>query len=171
MSWHTSGILVHADHTADPIKLLSELGFREAKEPGEEPITFEEATSLMALGEAGLGASVGLVDGWTSIWGPFLNGEPEALARLSRGGDVVTVILEGASGTRGFELYRGGRLRRRWLEQAGEVIENKGEPLAEERESRDSGEEGEGLVLDLVERLALPIDHLGTVEYTTYRMT
>lgn len=173
MSWHTSGILIHADHTGDPVDLLAELGFAGAEPADADPIAFDEAISMMMLGEldGGLGASLAIVDGWTSLWGPLLVGDEEALARLSRAGDVVTVILEGASGTYGFELYREGHPLRRWLEQAGQVILDEGEPLNEERDSRDSGKDGEGLILDLLERLALPIERLDAVEYTTYRVS
>lgn len=171
MSWHTSGILIHDEHADDPVGLLVELGFTGAEEVDADPISFDEATSLMVLGGLDLGVSVAAVDGWTALWGPLLIGDEKALTRLSRAGDVVTVILEGASGTYGFGLYREGRPLRRWLEQAGQVILDEGEPLDEERESRDSGEDGEGLILDLLQRLALPIDRLDAVEYTTYRVS
>lgn len=173
MSWHTSGILIHADHADDPIGLLTELGFGEAEEADEGSVSFDEATSMMVLGELDgrMGASLATIDGWTSLWGPLLVADEEALARLSQVGDVVTVLLEGASGTYGFEFYREGRALRRWLEQAGQVILDEGESLGEEREIRDSGMGGEALILGILQRLALSIDRLDAVQYTTYRVS
>src|ERR1700722_1852846 len=88
------------------------------------PIEFEAATSIEVLEalEGGLGAAVASVEGWVSIWGPFLVADSDAVAHLSKGGTALTFILEGASGTAGFEWFRDGILIRRWLVQEGEII-------------------------------------------------
>ncbi len=172
MSLHTSGILIHADHPDDPVGLPGELGFAGAEEADAGSVSFDEAPSVSILDEFddSLGASLATVDGGTSLRGPMLNADDGALARHSGAGDVVTVMLEGASGTSGFELYRGGRLWRRRREQAGQVLHDQGEHPAEEREGRRAGKDREGLVLDLPGRLALPIGRLDEPESTRYRL-
>ena len=167
MSWHTSALLIRADHLPGHAFLLGRLGFAGATEVG--PIDFDAATSVMVLDEleGGLGAAVAAVGGWVSIWGPFLVADPVALADLSRGGSALTLMLEGASGTAGFEWFRNGRLRRRWLVQAGDVIHDEGEPLPEEAEVPD---DPEARVLALLGRLALSVDVLADAEYILYRL-
>jgi hypothetical protein len=168
MSWHTSAILIKADQLPGPAFLLGRLGFPGATEVG--PIDFDSATSVEVLGdlEGGLGAAVAAVDGWVSIWGPFLVADPDAVAHLSSGGAALTLMLEGASGTAGFEWFRDGTLRRRWLAQAGDVIHDEGDPLPEEEDAPD--DDHEGRVLYLLDRLALPLGSLGDVEYTLFRL-
>lgn len=167
MSWHSSAILIRSDDLPGAAFLLGRLGFPGATEAGS--IDFDAATSAGVLDdlEGGLGAAVATVDGWVSIWGPLLAADPVAVADLSRGGAALTLTLEGASGTAGFEWFRDGALRRRWLVQAGAVLDDEGEPLAEEAEAPDGYPEGR--VLDLLERLVLPVGRLGAVEYTLYR--
>jgi hypothetical protein len=167
MSWHTSAILILADHLPGHAFLLGRLGFPGATEIG--PIDFDTATSVEVLDdlEGWLGAAVASVDGWVSIWGPFLAADPDAVTRLSRGGAALTLMLEGASGTAGFEWFRDGTLLRRWLVQAGEIIHDEGDPLPEEGEDPD--DDLEGRVLHLLGRLAPSLGRLDAVEYTLYR--
>jgi hypothetical protein len=165
MSWHTSAILIRSDHLPGPAFLLGQLGFPGATEVG--PIDFDSATSITVLDdlEGGLGAALASVDGWVSIWGPFLVADPDAVAHLSRGGAALTLILEGASCTAGFEWFRDGSLRRRWLVQADAVIHDEGDPLPEEEDAPD---DRESRVLYLLGRLALSVGALGDVDYTLY---
>ena len=132
MSWHSSAILIQAESPPDDALLLGLLGFPGATEIG--PIDFDTATSIEVLEalEGGTGAAVALVQGWVSIWGPFLVADADAVARLSKGGAALTLILEGASGTAGFEWFRDGSLLRRWLVQEGNIISAEGDPLPEE---------------------------------------
>ena len=165
MSWHTGAILIRSDDLPGFPFLLGRLGFPGATEA--RPIDFDSATSATVLDdEGGLGAAAARVDGWASIWGPMLVADPIALAELSRGGAAMTLLLEGASGTAGFEWFVDGELRRRWLVQAGELIEDEGEPLPEEA---DAPLDDEGRALHLLDRLALPVERLGAVDYTLYR--
>lgn len=168
MSWHTSAILIRAEHLPGRPFLLGRLGFPGATEVG--PIDFDAATSIGLLDDDHEGegvAAVASVDGWVSIWGPFLAADPDALADFSRGGAALTLILEGVSGTAGFEWFLDGTLLRRWLVQADDVVEDEGDPLPEEEES--PADDPEGRVLDLLGRLALPVGRLGEAEYTLYR--
>ncbi len=166
MSWHTGAILIRSDDLPGFPFLLGRLGFPGATE--DRPIDFDSATSLMAIDdlEGGLGAAAAKVDGWASIWGPMVVADPIALAELSRGGAAMTLLLEGASGTAGFEWFVDGVLRRRWLVQSGEMIEDAGEPLPEEADAPD--DDPEGRALHLLGRLALPVERLGAVDYTLY---
>jgi hypothetical protein len=167
MSWHTSAILIRSDHLPGSALLLGQLGFPGATEVG--PIDFDAATSVEVLDdlEGGLGAAVASVDGWVSICGPFLAADPDAAAHLSRGGAALTLMLEGASGTAGFEWFRDGHLLRRWLVQSGEVIDDEGDPLPEEAEAPD--DDHEARVLYLLGRLALSVGALGDADYTLYQ--
>ncbi len=167
MSWHTSAILIRSDELPGRPFLLGRLGFPGATEDG--PIGFGAATSAGALDDpdGGLGAAVASVDGWVAIWGPFLIADPDSLADYSRGGAALTVMLEGATGTAGFEWFLDGTLRRRWLMQEGAVIEDEGEPLPEEDGTTD--DDPEGRVLHLLGRLAVPVERLGEAEYSLYR--
>jgi hypothetical protein len=166
MSWHSSAILIRAERLSDHALLLDSLGFPGATEIG--PIDFDTATSVQVFDalEGGLGAAVASVDGWVSIWGPFLVADPDAMARLSSGGSALTLILEGASGTAGFEWFRDGALRRRWLDQGGDLIHDEGDPLPEEDGAPTNDREGR--VLFLLQRLTLPLGSLADAEYTLY---
>jgi hypothetical protein len=166
MSWHSSAILIRAESPPGDPFLLGLLGFPGATEVG--PIDFDTATSVQVFDalEGGLGAAVGMVDGWASIWGPLLVADPDAVGHLSRGGTALTLMLEGASGTAGFEWFRDGTLLRRWLVQ-GDLIHDEGDPLREEREA--PANDHEGRVLFLLERLALPLGTLAGASYTLYR--
>jgi hypothetical protein len=166
VSWHTSAILIRSDHLPGPALLLGQLGFPGATEVG--PIDFDSATSVTVLDdlEGGHGAALASVDGWVSIWGPFLVAEPDAVAHLSRGGAALTLILEGASGTAGFEWFRDGHLLRRWLVQSDDMIHDEGDPLPEEEDAPD---DREARVLNLLGRLVLSVGALDGVEYTLYR--
>jgi hypothetical protein len=168
MSWHTSAILIRSESPPDHVLLLGQLGFPGATEIG--PIDFEEATSIGIFDTLGdrLGAAVASVDGWISIWGPLLVADSDAVADLSRGGAALTLILEGASGTAGFEWFRDGTLLRRWLVQGGDFIHDEGDPLAEE--SAASTYDPEGRVLFLLERLAVPLMRLDAAAYTLYSL-
>ncbi len=99
MSWHSCAIMIHADRSGDIVGLLDEIGFPGAHRVGST--SFDEATSISIFGEFGdgPGAAVATIDGWTSIWGPILYGDTDALARISRDADVFTLLLEGASGS------------------------------------------------------------------------
>jgi hypothetical protein len=165
MSWHTSAILIQSDQLPGPAFLLGQLGFPGATEVG--PIDFDSATSVTVLDdlEGGLGAAVASVEGWVSIWGPFLAADPAALADLSRGGAALTLILEGASGTAGFEWFRDGILLRSWLVQ-GDLVHEEGDPLPEESRAPS---DPEGRVLDLLGRLVLPLERIEGAEYILYQ--
>jgi hypothetical protein len=169
MSWHSSGILIQADSLPGDPFLLGLLGFPGAKEIG--PIDFDTATSLEVLNalEGDLGAAVARVEGWTSIWGPLLAADSDALSRLSAGGAVLTLMLEGASGTAGFEWFRDSTLLRRWFVQEGIIIADEGEPLPEEAEAATKGDEYR--VLSLLQQLVLPLSVLDDAQYTLYRFS
>ncbi len=166
MSWHTSAILIRAEDLPGHAFLLGRLGFPGATEIG--PIDFEGATSIGVFDmlEGSLGAAVASVDGWISIWGPFLVADSDAVAHLSRGGAALSLMLEGASGTAGFEWFRDGTLLRRWLVQGSDVIHDEGDPLPEESHAPTGDREGR--VLFLLQRLALPLRALDGAEYTLY---
>ena len=168
MSWHSSAILIQAESLPGDAFLLGLLGFPGALEFG--PIDFDSATSTAVLEalEGSLGAAVASVEGWVSIWGPLLFADSDALARLSRGGAAMTLMLEGASGTAGFDWYRDGILLRRWLVQEGNVIHDEGDPLPEESEA--ALDDDESRVLLLLERLVLPLGALADAQYTLYRL-
>ena len=79
----------------------------------------------------------------------------------------MTLILEGASGTAGFEWFRDGTLLRRWLVQEGQIMQDEGDPLPEEDGA--PADDPEARVLLVLERLALSLGTLDSVEYTLYR--
>ena len=164
MSWHTSAILLKTENPPGDAFLLGLLGFPGATEIG--PIDFDAATSfeILELLEGGMGAAVASIEGWVSIWGPFLVPDSDALAHLSRGGAALTLVLEGASGTAGFDWFHDGDLLRRWLVQGGKVIQDEGDPLPEETDT-----DPEARVLHLLDQLALPIGGLASPQYTLYR--
>ena len=167
MSWHASAILIGVDRANDIVGFLEELGF-----PGAQylhSVSFDEATAIADY-DGSLGLAVATVDGWTSIWGPFLMADSEALTRLSREGPVFTLILEGASGTYGFEWYRDGCRVREWMEQGGEIHSEDGEPLAEEVEVFRNSDDGERRILELMERLTIPFGRLASVQYDAYQL-
>ncbi len=169
MSWHSSAILIQTESPPGDAFLLGLLGFPGATETG--PIDFETATSVEVLEdlEGGLGAAVARVDGWVSIWGPFLVADSDAVARLSSGGAALTLILEGATGTAGFEWFRDGSLLRRWSVSEGDVIHDEGDPLSEENGGlTDDPEPG---ILLLLERLVRPLEVLADAQYTLYRFS
>jgi hypothetical protein len=167
MSWHSSAILIRAESPPGDALLLGLLGFPGAVEIG--PIDFEAATSMEILEalEGGTGAAVASVEGWVSIWGPFLVADSDAVAHLSRGGAALTLILEGASGTAGFEWFHDGSLLRRWFAQGGEILQDEGDLLPEERDADD--DDHESRVLHLIEQLTLPLGILAQPQYALYR--
>jgi hypothetical protein len=96
MSWHTSAILIGVDRASDIVGFLEELGF-----PGAQyldSVSFDEATAVADF-DGSLRLAVATVDGWTSIWGPFLTADQNALSRISNEGPIFTLILEGSTGT------------------------------------------------------------------------
>jgi hypothetical protein len=169
VSWHTSAVLIGVDRSSSLPGFLDELGFPGATRV--RSVSFEEASGL-GDPDGPLTLAVATVDGWTSIWGPLLIADGEALLRASRLGPVFTLILEGASGTSSFELYRDGSRVRLRLEQGGEVLKEEGEPLAEEREAFGEDDDGDGEqgILNLMEALTLPFDRLSSVEYDLYEL-
>ena len=167
MSWHTSAVLIGLDRSGDVPAFLDELGF-----PGAvflRSVDFEEATGLGDMGSA-LTVAVAVVDGWTALWGPILVADQDALVRASQQGLALTLIMEGASDTYGFELFRDGAKVRGWLEQAGQIIHDVGDPLPEELEVVDRSDHWETRLLRLVERVAVPIEHLSQAEYDLYEL-
>jgi hypothetical protein len=96
----------------------------------------------------------------------MLVADPDAVGHLSKGGAAFTLMLEGASGTAGFEWFRDGTLLRRWLAQ-GDLIHDEGDPLPEESEA--PADDHESRVLFLLERLTLPLATLAGASYTLYR--
>lgn len=167
MSWHTSAVLIGVDRSGDVPELLEELGF-----PGAaflKSVDFEEATALGGLGSA-LTVAVAVVDGWTALWGPILVADQDALLRASEQGLALTLIMEGASDTYGFELFRDGAKVRGWLEQAGQIIYDAGEPLPEELEVLEDFDRWETRLLRLVERVSVPIQRLSGAEYDLYEL-
>ncbi|WP_165071804.1 hypothetical protein [Paludisphaera rhizosphaerae] len=167
MSWHTSAVLIGVDRSGDVPAFLEELGF-----PGAvylRSVDFEEATGLGDFGSA-LTVAVATVDGWTALWGPILVADQEALLRASELGPALTLIMEGASDTYGFELFRDGAKVRGRLEQAGQIIYDEGEPLSEELEVVDDPADWETRLFDLMGRVAVPIERLSEVEYDLYEL-
>jgi hypothetical protein len=167
MSWHTSGIMIQVDRSDNIPILLDELGFPGAEYIG--PISFDDATSVFDF-SGSLGLSVATVDGWTSIWGPIVVADEDALVSLSRQGRVFTCIMEGASGTYSFAVYENGSRLRQWMEQEGKVYGEEGEPLVEELEIFARTDDREGRILLLLEALTLPLGRLSDINYDSYRL-
>ncbi|SIO65145.1 hypothetical protein SAMN05444166_7603 [Singulisphaera sp. GP187] len=167
MSWHSSAVLIGVDRASDIVGLLEELGF-----PGAHylhSVSFDEATSVGDF-DGSLTLAVAIVDGWTSIWGPFLTADQNALSRISKEGPVFTLILEGSTGTHGFEFFRDGSRVRERMEQEGEGRSEVGEPLAEELELFRNSDDGERSILDLMGKLTIPFDRLSSVNYDVYEL-
>jgi hypothetical protein len=159
MSWHNRAILIRAEHRPGQAFSPAQLGFPGAAEIGR--IDFDAATSVAFFDElqGGLGAAVASMGGRVSIWGPLLVADPDAVGRLARGGSALTPVLDGASGTAGFEWFRDGALLRRWLVQ-GDVINDEGGRLLEE--DLAPADDTEGRVLFRLQRLVRPLGALST---------
>jgi hypothetical protein len=167
MSWHTSAVLIGVDRADNIVGFLEELGFSGAQYI--DTVSFDAATTVADF-DGSLRLAVATVDGWTSIWGPFLAAEPNALSRISREGPIFTLILEGATGTYGFELFRDGFKVRERMEQGGNVYSEAGEPLAEELEVFQSFDSGELRMLELMEKLTIPFARLSSARYDLYQL-
>jgi hypothetical protein len=167
MSWHTSAVLIGIDRASNIVGFLEELGF-----PGAQyldSVSFDEATAVADF-DGSLALAVATIDGWTSIWGPFLTADQDALLRISKEGPILTLVLEGTTGTYGFEYYRGGSRVRERMEQEGEIHSEEGEPLAEELEVFRNSDDGERRILYLMEKLTIPFDRLSSVKYDVYQL-
>ena len=106
MSWHTNGVLIHADYSRDIPGLLKKLGI-EGAEKLDETVSFEDATSSEMESLA-----VGCVDGWTCLFSSvaiFLIDDDE-LAKIAKKADVFTLTLEGSSGYPGVDYATSPRL-------------------------------------------------------------
>ncbi|WP_165250466.1 hypothetical protein [Paludisphaera soli] len=167
MSWHTSAVLIGVDRSDGMAEFLEELGFPEARRV--RSVSFQEASGF-GDADGPLTVAVATVDGWTSIWGPLLVADGEALLRASRQAPVFTLIMEGGSGTYSFEWYRDGSRVRLWLAQRGEVLREEGEPLAEERETLGDDGDGEQRILKLMDSLTVPFERLASAEYDLYEL-
>jgi hypothetical protein len=165
MSWHTTGLLIKADHSNDYPGLLQKLGLA-ATETGET-VSFDEATSV-----SNEGVAVATVDGWTALWSciGMLMVDDDGVVDLARSADVLQVVLEGASATAGFTWRTGGRTVRDWMRQGGDVVKDEGEPLPEEQ-SAFTGADDEQAILRLLESLTLPYDRLESVEYQMFELS
>ncbi len=164
MSWHTSGILIHADHSKDIPWLLNALGFPKA-EHQDETVDFDEATSSAMDWMA-----VGYVDGWTCAFGNVmaLMAEDDAVAEISKSADVFSFHLEGTCGSAGFEWWSGGKALRKWRSMEGEVDINEGKPLAAEKKVFHQEEDDEQRVLLLMEKLTVPFKRLAKTSFDVY---
>ncbi|MEI8373725.1 MAG: tetratricopeptide repeat protein [Planctomycetota bacterium] len=180
MSWHTSMILIQQPDPGDFVPLLERLGFSGGQP--NETVSFEDATSSMALGK-----SVAHADGWTiicdpmfftsmesldqpdnQVWSPSLD---QRLREISASGATVFgFITEGASGTHGFTLYQNGNRKRMWLVQSGNLLADEGTPLPEEKECFGKGgpfDEEQGLLM-LMEKICVPFDTLDRIEFQLF---
>jgi len=167
MSWHTSAVLIGVDRASRIVELLEELGFSGAQQL--DSISFDEATSVGGF-DGSLTVAVATVDGWTSLWGPFLTADQKAMELISKEGPVLTLMLEGSSGTYAFEYFRDGSRVRARMEQGGEVLSEEGGPLPEELEASRDSRTGEQTLLKLMEKLTIPFDRLPGVDYKVYEL-
>lgn len=165
MSWHTNGILIHADFSGDFPGLLDKLGLQ-----GSEPVevvSFDDATAGDSEGVA-----VGFVDGWTALWGSFalLGVDEDQLAKIAKKSNVFQLLLEGASGTAGFTWWANGKRLRDWMSQEGEVFKNEGTPLPDEKKSFAKRDHEQG-VLQLLTSLTVPIKRLQSIDYQMFELS
>jgi hypothetical protein len=162
MSWHTNGILIHSEFGKDPQRVLAALDV-EADEFGSS-ISFDEAASSTHDGIA-----VGFIDGWTLIFGGIAMFEisSDKLAEISSDCAVFEMMLEGSSGTAGFNWYTGGEKVREYLSQAGEIIKDEGTQLAAEGEGF-AEDDAEQAVLDLMTHLTLPFARINACQFTLF---
>jgi hypothetical protein len=166
MSWHATALFIKADYSMDHVGLLSKLGFDGAEGAGE--ISFDDAAS-----SSNDGVAIGTADGWTILVGSLMlmTVDPDGVAAIAESADVFEMILEGASDTAGFTCYSGGKLKRDWMSQEGEVIKDEGAPLPEEKKAfGKSKRDGEQAVLALAEALTLPYEKWESAEYTLYEL-
>ena len=164
MSWHTSGMLIHADFTDDYPRLLKILGLR-AEPLEEDRVSFEDATSSSM---EGLG--IGVVDGWTCLFSSFalMLVEENGVAKIAKKADVFSMMLEGSSGAAGFEWWSRGKKIRERMVVAGEIITDNGKPLRQEKQVFINEEDDEQRVLLLMEKLTVPIERLVQVSFSVY---
>ena len=164
MSWHATALVINADYSMDHAGLLSKLGF-DGAEAGDA-ISFDDAAS-----SDNDGVAIGTADGWTILVGSLMLMivDPDGLAEVAKTADVFQMILEGASDTAGFTWYSGGKLKREWMSQEGEVFKNEGTPLPEEKKAFGKRKiDSEQAVLALAEALTLPYEKWESAEYTLY---
>jgi hypothetical protein len=164
MSWHTNGVLIHEDYSTDVDGLLRKLGFHGAVP--DQTASFDDATSGNNEDIA-----VGVVDGWTAVWGSVaLYGvDDEGLAKIARKADIFELLLEGTSGTAGFKWWTGGKRVRNWMSLEGEEFKNDGRPLPEEKKAF-AKRDHEQAVLQLLTSLTLPLKRLTSIEYRMYKI-
>ncbi len=159
MGWNQNALFVKTPQTPC---LLADLGIlNDAQEL--EGVDFQTALSCVEM-EQVCTAQTGH---WFIVLGlPVAMADDDVLADFSKASELTKLVLCGAASTYGFYVYRKGHVTRSFVEQEGKVIADEGDHLAEE----DGLEElyMEARVLQIVERLTLPMDSLEELSFTRY---
>jgi hypothetical protein len=164
MSWHTIGIFIQKDYSADVGGMLGKLGLNGAIP--QQRVSFDGAT----CGDDE-GVAVGVIDGWTVLWGgvAMYGVDEDGLAEIAKKVRIFQILLEGTSGTAGFTWWAGGKCVRDWMSQEGEVFKNEGTPLPEEKRAF-AKRDHEQAVLQLLTSLTVPFQRLESIEYRMYEI-
>jgi hypothetical protein len=165
MSWHTGGLLIHVDASADYPSLLQKLGLY-GWQSTSSMISFEEATCVSMTDLA-----VGCVKGWTTLWSNLVLDylDLNSVKDLSANADVFLMNLEGSCGFAHFAWWSGGRLVRRRLVCEGEVEVDEGDPLSPEAAIFSATDDEEDRVFSLMSELVFPAERLYEARYVVYK--
>ncbi len=156
MGWNFAGLLAESVLAEAAVSAL----------PGRIRPTGARLPGYEALGTGrGIDYAIAQLGTWTVIADPHLRlVQFEAGAELSRGGRCLAFVVSDVSTTYGFWLWAEGEIRRRVVYSEGELLEEHGEPLAEEAGLPDPAVED--YVLELVERVTgLGLTELLDAEY------
>ena len=101
-----------------------------------------------------------------SIWPPELE---KRLQELSRQQEIVSFLLSGTSGTSGFAHFKNGELARSFVFQEGNLIQQVGTVLPEEKLAfAEKPDDGEQAILLLVERLTVDWAKVAATEFALF---
>lgn len=166
MSWHTSGLVIHQSTAAkDYRSFLQKLGIEEPE--FTEALPFDDAISATSDGDA---IAIASADGWTSIWGSMVMVivDDDDLAKASRNSEILSFLMEGASGSYMFEWWENGKPIRKRFTQAGEIVLNDGTPLPQEKAIFENEPDEEEQIFALIDELTLPFQQLSAPTFHVF---
>jgi hypothetical protein len=178
MSWHTSAIFLNSHCGKGAVSCFSYLGLPGAR--FVRNISFDDAASNRIEGRA-----IAVVDRWTVVFDPLMfmtlaNAQgvssegiwpvvlESRLRGLSNKWEIVSILLEGSSGSYGFARFAGGAQVRCFLRQSGQSIIDLGAPSEAERQAFADHADEEAAVLTLAQGLTVSLAELSAAEFSLY---
>lgn len=164
MGMHVAIVVIEGNHVAEMSKVFGECGF--AFEGSKVVETAKKATSAMANG-----AKVAyFLNGLTFIVDPeMVLFSDDVWLKYSKKWNcrIIGCICESTSATFGLALYQSGKQPREIVSSDGNVVSDKGKPLAEES-GVDWTEATEDSVFQLAERLGAKYFFPAKADYTVF---